>query len=201
MRALSGVLLVAMVFLSSGCAAFRFRVRDRDPASSDALTARYDQRDLIQWAELISNDLLETFPPESVEHPILVVMGIENRTRRHIDTRALADSITTHMMDSEKVSFINADRRDELLSEQGYQMQHATPETRVAIGRQLGARYMLTGSLIEIQTESGRQVRVSKQEDVYYQLTVEVTDLETSLIVARKQRDRLRRARRPLIGW
>ena len=201
MRTFSGLLLVAMIVLSSGCAAFRMKIGERDPSDSDPLTARYDQRDLLQWAELISNDLLETFPPENIEHPILVVMGIENRTTRHIDMRALADSVTTHMMNSGKLSFINADRRDALLAEQGYQMQHAAPETRVAIGRQLGARYMLTGSLVEIQAESGRQVRVSKQEDVYYQLTVEVTDLETSLIVARKQRDRLRRARRPLIGW
>ncbi len=49
--------------------------------------------------------------------------------------------------------------------------------------------------------ESGREVRVSRKQDVYYQLTVEVTDLETSLIAARTQKDRLRRASKPLIGW
>ncbi len=60
---------------------------------------------------------------------------------------------------------------------------------------------MLTGSLIEIGQESGREVRASKKEDVYFQLTVEITNLETGLIEVTKQRDRLRRASKPLIGW
>lgn len=201
MKTYLGLSLFIALFLTSGCAAFRISIKDEDPETTGPLTAKYDQTDLQQWAELISEDILASFPPDNIEHPIMVVMGIENRTATHMDMKALADTITTHMMDSGKVSFINADRRDALLKEQGYQLQHATPETRVNVGRQLGARYMLTGSLIEIEAETGRQVRVSKKQDVYYQLTVEITDLETSLIVARKQRDRLRRASKPLIGW
>ena len=60
---------------------------------------------------------------------------------------------------------------------------------------------MITGSLVEIGNSSGKEVRVSKKQDVYYQLTVEITNLETGLIEVRKQRDRLRRASKPLIGW
>jgi PBP1b-binding outer membrane lipoprotein LpoB len=97
--------------------------------------------------------------------------------------------------------FVNASRRDDLLREQGYQLANCTPETRNAVGKQLGAKYMITGSLVEISQKSGREVRVSRKEDVYYQLTVELTDLETGLIEVRKQRDRLRRASKPIIGW
>jgi curli biogenesis system outer membrane secretion channel CsgG len=88
-----------------------------------------------------------------------------------------------------------------MIKEQGYQLANSTEATRVQIGKQLGARYMITGSITELGAETGRQVRASKQEDVYYQLTVDITDLETGIIVTRKQRDRLRRRSRPIFGW
>lgn len=60
---------------------------------------------------------------------------------------------------------------------------------------------MLTGSLTEIEKDSPRQARVSEKQDVFYQLTVEITDLETGVIAMRKQVQRMRRASKPLIGW
>jgi PBP1b-binding outer membrane lipoprotein LpoB len=60
---------------------------------------------------------------------------------------------------------------------------------------------MLTGSLVELKKKSPRQVRVSSQEEIYYQLTTEITDLETGLIVWTKQQERARTAGKPIIGW
>ena len=187
--------------LLCGCAMFRQSIHEKEPGASRPVSATYDQNDMLTWSAEVAQALLATFPSSEETQPILVVMGIENRTLAHHDTRALADTITTKLMDSGKLRFVNADRRDDLLREQGFQLANATPETRVAIGRQLGAKYMLTGSLTEIRRTSGRQVRVSKQEDVYYQLTIEITDLQTGLIAVRKQFDRLRSASKPIIGW
>ncbi|MDD4870603.1 MAG: CsgG/HfaB family protein [Kiritimatiellae bacterium] len=195
-------IIAATSILMSGCAAFRFSVGEKDPTQAETLTDSYDQRDLLNWGNQMAGALMSSpLPGSQNEKPIMVALGIENRTRTHIDTRALSDTITTTLLNNGRFQFVNADVRDKLLREQGYQMQNCTPETRVNIGRQLGARYMLTGSLAEITTESGREVRVSKQRDVYYQLTVNITDLETGLIVTTKQLDRLRRSSRPIIGW
>jgi uncharacterized protein (TIGR02722 family) len=185
----------------SGCSAFRISVEDKEPEKASALTADYDQNDLLTWAKLMSQDILTAPFPRDTSNPIMVVMGIQNRTTEHIDTKALEDSITTELMNSGKMRFVNASRRDDLLREQGYQLANCTPETRNAIGKQLGAKFMITGSLVEISQKSGREVRVNRKEDVYYQITVEITDLETGLIDVRKQRDRLRRASKPIIGW
>ena len=194
-------LLLAVSFLA-GCAAFRTSIEDKDPETAGPLTAKYDQSDLLTWGELVTTDILaHPFPPQGEDNPILVPMGIQNRTASHMDMKALSDTVTTKLLETGRLQVVNAARRDDLLKEQGYQLANCTEETRAQIGRQLGAKYMLTGSLIEIGQESGRQVRVSKKKDVYYQLTVEITDLETGLIVLRKQRDRLRRASKPLIGW
>ena len=194
--------MATILVLNSGCSMFRASIDEKAPRTASTLTAGYDQRDMLTWAEMITQDLLaHPFPTGSETNPILVDMGIQNRTKTHIDTKAITDTMTTKMMNETKVRFVNASRRDDLLKEQGFQLENCTPETRSAIGKQLGAKYMITGSLVEIGNSSGKEVRVSKKKDVYYQLTVEITNLETGLIEVRKQRDRLRRASKPLIGW
>jgi uncharacterized protein (TIGR02722 family) len=128
-------------------------------------------------------------------------MGIENRTDEHIDTKAITDTIRTKLINGGKVSFVNESRRDALMKEQGYQLANSTPETQTLIGKQLGARYMLTGSLIKIKKDTPKQLSLSKLEKVYYQLTVEVTDLQTGLIAWTMQKDRVRGASKPVLGW
>jgi len=202
MKTLSSLFLTIIALsLLTGCAAFRTSVKDVDPSKASTLTANYDQKDLLSWTDEMTDLILSRFPPKGVEQPILSVFGIQNRTKRHLDTQSLSDTISGKLLDSGKILLTNTARRDELLREQGYQLQNATPESRVAIGKQLGAKYMLTGSLTEIESKSGRQVRVSKKEDKFFLLTCEITDLETGLIVLRKQVQRMRRASKPIIGW
>ncbi len=201
MRAQSTLALILATILLSGCSAFRQNISDQDPDSASTLTARFDQRDLIEMAEQIKGDIIEHPFPRDGSTPIIAPLGIQNNTRTHLDTDALEKTLVTQLLNTGKMQFINTNRRDALMREQGYQLENATEETRVKVGRQLGARYMLTGSITEIAQRSGRQVRASKQQDVYYQLTVDVTDLETGLLVLRKQRDRMRRQSTPLIGW
>jgi len=197
-----GSVVLASLISLTGCQAFRASVVTRKPEEARPLTAKYDQSDLIAWGQIMSEAILShPFPPPGEDHPILVDMGIQNRTSSHIDMKAISDTITTKLLESGKIRLVNASRRDDLLKEQGYQLANCTEETRVRIGKQLGARYMLTGSLVEITQKELPQIRLSKQEDTYYQLTVEITDLETGLVVLRKQKDRLRSARRPVVGW
>ena len=194
--------VLLLTVFAAGCSAFRTSISDENPQTASPLTEKYDQRDLLTWADMIADDILShPFPPPQDASPILVDMGIQNRTQTHADMKAITDTITTKLMNKSGIRLVNASRRDDLLKEQGYQLANSTEDTKVKIGQQLGAKYMLTGSLVEIGRDSGREVRLSKKEDVYYQLTVEITDLETGLIALRKQKDRLRRASKPLIGW
>ncbi len=193
-------LSLAFVTLT-GCSAFRQSVGDQDPAGASTITARFDQRDLIEMANQIKADILNHPFPAEGENPIIAPLGIQNHTRTHLDVNALENTLVTQLLNTGKMRFVNTARRDDLMKEQGFQLANATEETRARIGRQLGAGYMLTGSITEISQATGRQVRASRQRDIYYQLTVEVTDLETGLIVLRKQRDRMRRASRPIFGW
>ena len=188
--------------VGSGCSAFRSSVTEVDVANAKPMDASYDFSVLRWLGNSIGTDLAASpLLGQSAKKPILVVMGIQNRTSRHIDTKAITDTTRTVVINSGKADFVNESQRDTLLKEQGYQLANCTPETRNAIGRQLGAKYMLTGSLVELKKEAPKQVRLSRKEEIYYQLTIEVTDLETGLIAWTQQKERARGASKPVVGW
>ncbi len=201
-RVILVALLGAFVLSLSGCAMFRMRVKDDDVSNLPVLDAKYGPQDLRNLSKDIANDIADSsFIKNLPDDPIMIIYGVQPRTETFVDTKALTDRIRTTLMQTSKIRFVNEARRQELMKEQGYQAANATASTRTAIGKQLGAKYMMTGALIEMKKETGRQVRVSKTELLYYQLTMDITDLETGLVAWSTIKEFAREARKPLIGW
>ena len=88
-------LMLCLVFgLSNGCRAFRRSVSDVDLNDKADLTAKYDRYDLRSMTDEIAEKLLaHGFLAEESQPPITVVLGVENRTTEHIDTRALTEAL------------------------------------------------------------------------------------------------------------
>lgn len=194
--------IIAGVLMLNGCAMFRMKVKEDDVANLSALDAKYGAQDLRKLTQEIADDIANSpFLKDQKTTPIVIIYGVQPRTETFVDTKAFTERLRTILTQSGKVLFVNDSRRDELLKEQGFQAANATPETRTAVGKQLGAKYMLTGALVEMTKESGRQVRVSKTELNYYQLTIDITDLETGIIVWSAPKEFAREASKPLIGW
>ncbi len=201
-RTIRGWLLGAVAAtLGSGCAAFRAKISEVDVEHTRHMSARYDYSDMRAISQRVTAAMVNEFLAQHREPPVLMIAGVQNRTSQYVDTKNLTDRVRTLLIQSGKARFVNEARREDLLKEQGYSAANATPETQVAIGRQLGARYMVSGSLTEMKDESPRQVRVSKTKVNYYKLTFEVTDLETAEIKWIHEEEFAREARLPLIGW
>jgi uncharacterized protein (TIGR02722 family) len=197
-----GMVVCVAVALCGGCAAFRAKVRPVDVEEERHLRETYDYSDMRNITEAVAEEVLASkFLAAEEAAPVVMIAGIENRTRQYVDTKALSDRLRTILLKSEKMKFVNAARRDALMAEQKFHQKNVTAETRVAMGRQTGAKYMLTGSFIEMEKTSPRQVRVSKKKVNYYKLTIEVTNLETGLIDWTTEKEFAREARLPLIGW
>lgn len=195
-------IVLSCVLILGGCAMFRIKVKDTDVNKMPELDARYGPQDLRRLGEEISTEIATcSFITKQQDAPIMIIYGIQPRTTTFVDTQALTDRIRTTVMKTGKIRFVNESRREQLMKEQGFQAQSATDDTRAAIGKQLGARYMLTGALVEMQKQTGAQVRVSKTELMYYQLTVDITDLETGIMAWSTQKEFAREKRMPLIGW
>jgi len=197
----AGIILSSVLILG-GCAMFRIKVSDTDVNKMPELDARYGPQDLRRLSQDIAAEIANSsFMTNQQGAPIMIIYGVQPRTTTFVDTQALTDRIRTTIMQTGKIQFVNEARRQELMKEQGFQAQSATDDTRTAIGKQLGARYMLTGALVEMQKQTGAQVRVSKTELMYYQLTIDITDLETGIVAWSTQKEFAREKRMPLIGW
>ncbi|MFC1454046.1 penicillin-binding protein activator LpoB [Verrucomicrobiota bacterium] len=196
------VIILSSVLILSGCAMFRTRVKDDDVNNMPQLDARYGPQDLRRLSKDIATEIAKSsFMTNQQGAPIMIIYGVQPRTTTFVDTKALTDRIRTTLTRSGKIQFVNEARRKELMKEQGFQAQSATDDTRTVIGKQLGARYMLTGALVEMRKQTGAQVRVSKTELMYYQLTIDITDLETGIVAWSTQKEFAREKREPLIGW
>lgn len=175
---------------------------DVHPENLEHYRADYDASDMRKITTAVVNNILASpFLAQQSSPPIMTIAGVENRTREYVDTKNLTDRMRTMLLKSGKMQFVNTARRQDLLNEQGYQAANATVETMSAIGQQMGAKYMITGSLTQMTQETGKQVRVSTQRLNYYKLTMEITDLQSSLIIWTTEEEFARNESIPLIGW
>lgn len=197
---IAGVFAIAL-FLP-GCSAFRMSTADVQPENLEHYRASYDASDMRKITTAVVDKMLtSSFLAGQSSPPVMTIAGVENRTREYVDTKNLTDRMRTMLLQSGKMQFVNTARRQDLLNEQGYQAANVNPDQMAAIGAQAGANYMITGSLTQMTQQTGKQVRVSKQRLNYYKLTMEITDLASSLIVWTTEEEFARNESVPLIGW
>lgn len=193
--------VVAAVFLS-GCSMFKVRVSDVDIEKPEHLRSTYDYSDMRKLTEQMAGRIISSkFLVDKKTSPVMMVTDVQNRTERYVDTKSLTDRLRTLLHESGKVQFVNETRRQDMMKEKAYQAANATPETQTAIGKELGAKYMISGSFVEMQNSSQREVSLSKKEINYYKLTIEITNLETGILEYTAEEEFARKASLPLIGW
>ena len=188
-----------IVSLLSACAT----TRTLDPDTEKHYDASYDFSDKKQIVETLTESLLSSpnVPTETFK-PIIVIYGIDNETSEHISTSGITDDIRLALIRSGEYRFINRKQRNNLQDEADYQYAgFVPPEQRVAEGRQLGADFILSGTLRSIEKKQPRQIRLTKRKLVYYSMNLELTNLETGEISWADNVEIARESSRPIIGW
>ena len=194
-----GALIIMLALIAVSC---RATVHTRNPENDIRYTAEYSYTDLKVLSVEIAGRILKSKVASEEPPPVMIIFGIQNRTDEHIDTKALADAIRNDLIKSGKFVFINEAQRKKIEAEINYQSQGlVSPETQINIGKQVGAKYILSGSLISITQDQLKQVRIKKKELKYYRLTLEITDINTNLIVWADEQEIVREQAAPFVGW
>jgi len=95
----------------------------------------------------------------------VISYGIANETSEHINTGGIADDIRANLIQSKQFRFLNRRQRQNLVDEADYQYAGFVPvEERVSEGRQLGADYILSGTLRSIEKKQPKQWRLNKRD-------------------------------------
>ncbi len=190
-----------VLFMMIGCSA---TTRDLSPDEAIHYDEGYDFSD----KKAIVSDLVESLlnkPPlvsRLDDRPVLIIYGVANRTSEHIETDGITDDIRQEILQSGKARFVNKVQRDNIQSESDYQYGgNVSAETRLQRARQVGAEYMLSGTLRSIKKKQPKQFRLTKRTLQYYSLTLELTDLQTGLIEWTDSTEIVRESSQPFIGW
>lgn len=193
-----GLALLAAAGLG-GCAA---TTQSISPDSEVHYDARYDFSDKRQIAEDLTDSLLNTVDLSGTgRKPVLVVYPVANETSEHISTSGITDDIRLALLRAGKYRFVSKTQRENLMAEQAHQQANGDPATQAAVGRQLGADFILSGTLRSIEKEQPKQWRLNKKELIYYSLNLELTDLSTGEIAWADKAELARESSKPIIGW
>lgn len=110
--------------------------------------------------------------------PVVIVGLVYNKTSEHIDANTFIKDVEKSFINSGKVRLVQAgEKREELRRERANQQDFASSETAKKWGKELGADYMLNGDISSI-TDAYKKERV-----IYYQVSLELTNLETNEVV------------------
>jgi len=108
-------------------------------------------------------------------NPVVVVGTILNRSSEHIDTSIIAKKFEMALINTNQVDMVaDIDFRDQLREEREGQQFYASEETAVALGREIGADFILQGAVRTVVDQvAGKTVRT-------YYVSAELIDIETS---------------------
>lgn len=177
-----GVILAAL-FAISGCATQVDRVA---PDKTVDLSGYWNDTD----SRLVSQEMVEDALSrpwighfERRHHsavPVVIVGEIRNLSYEHIDTHAFTEDIERALINSGKVDFVaSSGQRGQIRDERRDQDLNASSATRKAMGQEIGADYMMKGTInmiIDSSSSGSTQVR-------YYQVDLDLISLADNRIV------------------
>ena len=110
--------------------------------------------------------------------PAVILGRLANKSAEHINTRTFVQDIVASFLRTETARVVaSTDQREQLRDERWDQQDFASAETRARLKNELGANFMLLGEINTIfDREDGREVK-------YYQVDMNLTDLETNELV------------------
>ncbi|MCF6359259.1 MAG: penicillin-binding protein activator LpoB [Cyclobacteriaceae bacterium] len=167
-----------LALLASGCATKK--VTRLDPNDQIDLSGRWNDTDSKQVAEQMSRDVLSKpwlirFEGNEERPPVVIIGIIVNRTSEHIEAETFVKDVEIEFVNSGKVRVVANDLfRDKLREEKAQQQTNATPESQQKIAAELGADFMLFGTINSTIDE------YKKERLVNYKVNLELINLKTT---------------------
>ena len=127
----------------------------------------------------------------------MFVDTIKNKTSEHIDTESVTDTISSRVLRSGKFRFVDMTKVTALKKQLDYQNESGmvSDSSKMNMGRQIGAEYMMYGNLSSIVKRGGNS------KDVYYKFTMKVMHVETGIIEWSDEKEIRKSAKKPMFGF
>jgi uncharacterized protein (TIGR02722 family) len=179
------LLALALLASLSGACGSPQPVRGEDVEGFDdqAMSTGLDKRDLSRMLHenmqaLQSSAVIKRW--ESENRPTLAVLPMKNETSEHVDPAldALISDIETKLVNAGHVKVISMEQQPQLVEEIRRQYSGAfDPSQHAKWGKQIGARYIVTGKVYDAAE------RHEDERRVQYFMFLQVLDVETGEIL------------------
>jgi penicillin-binding protein activator len=144
-------------------------VKDLSGAWNDT-DSRLVSEEMVQDA--LSRPWLPTYTNSKKKPPVVIVGEVRNLSHEHINVNTFVADLERALINSGRVEFVaSSTERGEVREERSDQDTHAREDTRKPMGKEIGADFMLKGTINTIIDVSGStQVR-------YYQVDLTLISL------------------------
>lgn len=175
--------ILALLTLGAACGPTYVRGSEVEGLDDYAMSTGLDKRDLEQLFEqnmesLLSSAAVERWKNEP-EPPVISLFPIANETSEHVRDQldTLLAKMETRLINGGIATVVDRARQDQLIDEVRRQQGGAFDESKSAeVGRQLGARFFLTGKIYDSAE------RADKERRVQYFLFMKIVEVETGVV-------------------
>lgn len=180
-RIFIGTLVVLTIALINGCA--NRKITRVDPNETIDLSGRRNDSDSRLVSEEMIGDVLTSawlprYTKANDKRPVVVVGLVENKSHEHINSETFIKDIEKAIIRDGNIRLVVAgEKRNELRKERAEQQDYASPETTKKWGKELGADFILQGTINSIVDA------YKKQKVVTYQIDLQLTNIETNEVV------------------
>jgi len=179
--------LVAVSIALGGCASSSGSVKRVERLDSNEirdLSGDWNDTDSRLTAETMIADCLSRawltnwYAKRPGKLPIVVVGEVKNATSEHINSDTFIKDLQRELINSGRVGFVaDESQRQAVIDEIRYQQMHASSETAKDVGHDIGADYIILGSISSIIDRDGtEQVK-------FYQVDLEMLEIESKMKV------------------
>ncbi len=170
----------ALISMGVGGCGHETKVTRVDAGVVTDLSGRWNDTDSRMVAEAMVKEALEypwlgNFSQSQHRQPVVIVGTILNNSHEHINVQTFVTDLERELTNSQKVTFVaGKNEREEVRAERKEQAVYAREDTQKAPGKEIGADYMMKGTIATILDEA------DGTRATFYQVDLQMIDLENN---------------------
>ena len=192
--------ILGLLLLAIGCGT---KVTRMEIEESVDLSGRWNDTDSRMVSEAMINDCLSKpwlnrfFQKHQGNPPVVIVQSVRNRSHEHINAQLFTKDLERAFINSGMVDVVaSKDERKELREERTeHTLGFTSAETAKAFGKEIGADFALQGSINTAKDQ------VKGKYLMYYQVNLELIDLESNRKVWIGEKKIKKLVQRPRVSW
>lgn len=189
------VLLIIIISLLAGCGpTIRYEIKDEETVTGSDWSAK-DLKDVSEYmtASINKSVYIMNLQKNSEKPRWMLAKDLKNETDEHVNTRTIMEKIRTRLINEGVANFVDDQAIEDILNQLKLQQSGLFDnKTAAQVGKLVGAKLILRGTISSIRKKSDRQ------DIIYYNITLQLVNIQTGEIIWTDEKEIQRLTRKSL---